>query len=338
MDRQLTYLTLTEAPAIPGLSFRNFRGESDFPAMVAVISGSKDADQIERVDSVEQIARNYAHLVNSDPYQDVLVAEVDGQVVAYNRVNWRTEREGNRIYQHFGFLLPAWRRKGIGQAMLRQAERRLRLIAAGHPQDGPRLFESFANDTEQGASALLESEGYTAIRHSFTMLRPDLDNIPDLPLPEGLEVRPVLPEHYQAIHAASLEAFQDHWGFSAELEPSVEQWLEDPNFDPSLWRVAWEKEQVAGMVLSFINASENLEYNRLRGWTENICVRRPWRRRGLARALIALSLKAVKERGMIEAALGVDAQNVTGALQLYESMGYRPVKRASQYRKVMSKS
>ena len=336
MENQITILEIPEAPALPGLTFRNFRGETDFPAMVAVISGSKDADRIERVDSVEQITRNYSHLVNSDPYRDVLIAEVGGQVVGYNRVNWRTEREGNRIYQHFGFLLPAWRRQGLGRAMLRQAERRLRAIAAGHPQDGPRLFESFVDDTQPGAIALLESEGYTAIRHGFTMVRPDLNDIPDLPLPDGLEVRPVLPEHYQPIRDASLEAFQDHWGFSADIEPSIEEWLEDPNFDPSLWRVAWEGDQVAGMVLSFINASENLEYNRMRGWTENICVRRPWRRRGLARALIALSLKAIKERGMVEASLGVDAQNLTGALQLYESMGYRVVKRQAIYRKVMN--
>jgi ribosomal protein S18 acetylase RimI-like enzyme len=89
------------------------------------------------------------------------------------------------------------------------------------------------------------------------------------------------------------------------------------------------------MVLNFIDQPENREYNRLRGYTENICVRRTWRRRGLARALIARSLSAIKERGMLEAALGVDTENVTGALQLYESMGFRPVKRFTTYRKVM---
>jgi GNAT superfamily N-acetyltransferase len=334
MDNQMT-LQLLDAPLVPGLKFRRFQGVSDFPKMVAVIQGSKEADKIERVDSVEQVARAYAHLVNSDPYQDVLIAEVDGQVVAYNRVSWRVEQEGNRIYQHFGFLLPAWRRKGIGRAMLRQAEQRLLEIAEGHPQDLPRFLESFANDSEAGTIALLEKEGYTPVRHFFTMVRPDLEDIPDLPLPPGLEVRPVQPEHYEPIRDAALEAFQDHWGFSAETEPTVEEWLEDPNFDPSLWRVAWDGDQVVGMVRSFIDARENLEYNRKRGWTEEISVRRPWRRRGLARALIALSLHALKERGMTEAALGVDTQNLTGALRVYESVGFQPVKRMTMYRKVM---
>lgn len=329
------HVILPDAPPIPGLNFRRFQGESDFPKMIAVIAGSKDADQIERVDTVELVKNNYANLVNSDPYRDVLIAEVDGQVVAYHRVSWRAELGGDRIYHHFGFLLPAWRRKGIGTAMLRAAERRLREIAAGHPENGVRFFESFANDTETGAIALLESEGYAAIRHAFTMVRPNLENIPELPLPPGLEVRPVQPEHYQAIYDANVEAFQDHWGSMEDPDETLEQWLGSPDFDPSLWRVAWADDQVAGMVLSFINADENREYNRMRGWTENICVRRPWRRQGLAKALIARSLQAVKERGMTEAALGVDAQNLSGALQLYESMGYQQVKRMTIYRRAM---
>ena len=89
------------------------------------------------------------------------------------------------------------------------------------------------------------------------------------------------------------------------------------------------------MVLSFIDQEENAEYGRQRGYTETICVRRPWRRQGLARALIARSFLALKERGMTEAALGVDAENLNGALQLYKSMGFGVVKRHATYRKKM---
>jgi ribosomal protein S18 acetylase RimI-like enzyme len=87
------------------------------------------------------------------------------------------------------------------------------------------------------------------------------------------------------------------------------------------------------MVLSFINKAENAEYNRKRGYTENICVLRPWRKQGLAKALIALSLKAIQERGMDHAALGVDAENTSGATHLYEKMGFRVVRRGTIYRK-----
>jgi len=67
-------------------------------------------------------------------------------------------------------------------------------------------------------------------------------------------------------------------------------------------------------------------------------VRRPWRRRGLARALIARSFGVIKELGMTEAALGVDAENISGALQLYKSMGFQVVKRYTTYRKPMEAS
>jgi ribosomal protein S18 acetylase RimI-like enzyme len=100
-----------------------------------------------------------------------------------------------------------------------------------------------------------------------------------------------------------------------------------------LWQVAWDGDQVAGMVLNFINHQENLEYDRKRGYTETICVRRPWRRRGLARALIARSFQMHKELGMTEAALGVDAENPNGALRLYQSMGFQQIKRNTVYRK-----
>ena len=325
-------IRLPWAPDITGLSFRGFQGESDFPKMAAVINGSKEVDGLERADSAEDIAHNYKHLFNCDPYQDMLFAEMVGEVIGYSRVTWKEELDGKRLYVHFGFLLPEWRRRGIGRLMLRYNQQRLRRIAAVHPNHIPRYFESFAADSEVSATALLLREGYSAVRHNFEMLRPTLDDIPEAPMPPGLEVRPVQMDHLQTIRDASVEAFRDHWGYSADEEPPVEQIIGDRLFDPSLWRVAWDGEQVAGMVLSFIDHQQNAEYNRKRGWTENICVRRPWRKRGLARSLIVQSLWAIKERGMTEAALGVDTENLSGALRLYESVGFRPVKRWTTYR------
>ena len=90
------------------------------------------------------------------------------------------------------------------------------------------------------------------------------------------------------------------------------------------------------MIRNFISEEENRRYNRLRGYTEWISVRRPWRKRGLARALLARSLRMHKDLGMNEAALSVDSQNSTGALQLYESMGFRMVTRTPTYRKPLA--
>jgi ribosomal protein S18 acetylase RimI-like enzyme len=87
------------------------------------------------------------------------------------------------------------------------------------------------------------------------------------------------------------------------------------------------------MVLGYIIEAQNLKFNRKRGWTENICVRRPYRRKGVARALMAENMRELKRRGMTEAALGVDTENPTGALRVYESMGFKPVSVEVVFRK-----
>lgn len=324
-----------DLPTIPGLSFRPFRGEVDYPAMAAVIEGSKKADGIERTDSVQDITHNYRHLTNCDPYQNMLFVEMNGEVIGYGRLWWQREPNGTRRYMHFTFLLPAWRGQGIRRAMLHHNERRLHEIAAGHPVDGPRLLEAWAADTEADWASLLVNQGYQPVRYQFQMVRPDLENIPDLPLPEGLQVRPAQPEHYWAIWRAAREAFRDEWGYSENewADEHFVEWQKEPTFNPHLWQVAWEGDQIAGMVMNFINQEHNKEYNRKRGYTEGICVRRPWRRRGLARALIARSFQVLKAQGMTEAALGVDAENPNGALELYKSMGFCITKQYTTYRK-----
>ena len=326
-------IIVENAPNIPGLYFRGFCGDQDFPIMADILQGCKEEDQEERTETAEDIARNYSHLVNSNPYKDMLFAQVDDQIIAYSRVRWHKEFGGRMIYVHFGFILPEWRRQGIGRAMLRYNQARLRKIATNHKNNPHRYFESYSSDSEIASTKLLKSEGYTQNRHFYRMVRPHLENIPAAPMPDGLELRPVEPDHYQLICDASNEAFRDHWGYSEDWQLKVDELTDSPHFDPSLWKVAWDGDQIAGMVLTYINQDENQEYNRKRGWTEDICVRRPWRRRGLASSLIAHSLRMLKDLGMEQAALGVDTQNLSGALRLYERMGYKPDKRYDTYRK-----
>ena len=328
-------VSVPEASAIAGLTFRGFRGPEDYPAMLAVLHGSKQVDGLERIDTVEDIALNYSSLTNSDPFQDMLFAEIRGQVIGYSRVWWWKNLEDTRLYQHFALLLPQWRETGVRRAMLRYNERRLREIAAGHPLDGPRFFEVWASEGETDWSSLLEREGYQPFRYGFSMVRPNLENIPDCPLPEGIDIRPVPPESYRAVGEAAREAFRDEWGYSDDewTDAQFESFCKSRWFQPHLWQVAWDGDQVAGMVLNFILDDENQEYQRLRGYTETICVRRPYRKQGVAKALIARSFHLLREQGMTEAALSVDAENPNGALQLYQSMGFAVNRREAVYRK-----
>jgi len=329
-------IIVLNAPPIPGLMFRGFHEESDYPHMVEIINACWQADNIQYSTSLEEITNEYEHLVNCDPYRDMIFAEVNGRVIGYGRVFWEKLSQGVRIYNSFCDLHPDWREKGIGTAMLQANESHLRQIAAEHPQDGPRFYQSWAADTETGRIALLENQGYEPVRYELDLVRDLREPFPEAPLPEGLEVRPVVkPENIWQVFEAANEAFLDHWGYRPTTDEEFKGWMKDPNFRPELWKVAWDGDQVAGSVQNFYKPKENAEFTRKRGYTEGISTRRPWRGRGLASALIVQSMKMFKEMGMTETAHSVDSENTSGALRLYKRLGYKVVKQYTTYRKQM---
>ncbi len=321
------------ALAIPGLAFRQFRDESDYAHIVDLLNTCNMADGVEDHVTLEWAANYFTHLGEFDPRRDILFATIDDRPVGWVRGWTRQLDDGTRVYMSNGGVLPRWRRRGLGGALQDWAEQQLREKAMLHA--GPHMLRSFAAETETGAIALLSGRGYEAVRYGFEMSRSFAEPIPHLPLPAGVEVRSVAPEHYRQVSAALNEAFRDHWGHSESTEDDYQRWINSPNFQPWLWQVAWAGEEVAGMVLNFIDHDYNDEFKRLRGWTDPICVRRPWRKQGLARALIARSMRLLQEQGMTEAGLGVDAQNPNGALRLYESLGFRAVQQFTTFEKPM---
>ena len=326
-------INIPNAPQIPGLIFRHFRGEADYPAMAALIAACKVVDGEERATGVEEIALTYRHLENCDPQTDMLFAEVDGQVIAYGRIWWDDMLDGLRLYHPFGFLHPDWRGKGIGTALWTAGEERCRQIAAGHPEEIQKFLQVEPFESAKDIVNLLKKFDYQPVRYEAHMVRDLSEPFPEAPMPAGLEVRPVLPAHLRPIFEASNEAFRDHWGSRDETEEEFKQEQESPTFHPELWKVAWDGDQVASVIHNFIDQKENDEYHRKRGYTEGICTRRPWRKMGVARSLLVQSMQMFKEMGFTETALSVDAENISGATRLYAGVGYRTVKQQAIYRK-----
>jgi GNAT superfamily N-acetyltransferase len=334
--KQAKLITMPEGPDIPELCLRRYRGEADYEVLASIVQGSFDADGLDRLYTADDARRWFEHPYNCDPHEDIWFVQVGSEDVGYLEVSWRKETEGNRIYAHDGYLLAPWRRKGIGTAMLGVALERLLKIAAGHPEDGPRFFRSWADDAEEGKLALLGSHGYEPVRYFFEMVSKSMGELPEAPMPSGLEIRPANPDHYRSVWEALDEAFRDHWGHSPQPEERYQRWIKDRRFQPKHWIIAWDGDQVAGTILNYIDEEENQVRNRKRGYTEDICVRLPWRRRGLARAMLVQSIQRLKDLGMTEAALGVDTENPTGALRLYTSVGFEPVRKAIVYEKPFS--
>jgi GNAT superfamily N-acetyltransferase len=320
-------------PALEGFDFRLFRGAADYPSLTRIINASARGEGDDRVETSERLAAAYDHLERCDPERDLLMAEVDGVAVAYSRVWWDDESDG-RVYKFVCFVDPGYGRRGIGTALMVWNEARIAEIAAKH--DVPtKLLQAFVADANLAATALIRSVGFEPATYMAEMVRPTVDDLPDHELPEGVELRPVREEDIREIWEADVEAFRDHWGFVEQSDENYASFRAFPELDPTLWKVAWDDEGVAGQVKSFIDSAQNEEHGRLRGWTENISTARRWRRKGVAKALIVESIRELASRGMTEVALGVHTENPTGAFQLYESLGYQLSSTWTMYRKTL---
>ena len=335
-------LTGIELPR--GLRLRRWRGlGADLPAMWVIADAARVADgEVER-STYEGMATYYRHLERCDLGRDLVIAELDGRFAGFGRVEWHDSNDGERWYEGVTIIDPALRRRGIGRALLAWTERRrLEITREQAATDGslrtrPRWFTTFLFDGNIGGRILLTGTGYEPFRRFATMRRPDLAAIEAHALPPGLEIRPV-PRDLAAMRQvfdADAEAFRDHFGWVEATDERFAEFVEDPDVDPDLWIVAFDGDEVAGGVL---NGVHQVPGGGREGWLDSVFVRRPWRRRGLARALIAQSLELLEARGMSNASLGVDLSNVNQALALYESCGFRAVSRATAYRKPLPAS
>jgi mycothiol synthase len=318
-----------------GLRLRPYAGEADLAEIARLLNAESAADGLQRRTSLEEIGAIYAHPSDSfDPERDVTIADVDGRVVAVAERETVDTTDGRREYRLDGVVDPAWRRRGVGRAVLAESERiaRERASVEGHPSP---VLGSWSWESQPGDRALLEGAGFEPARWFFDMVRPRLDDVVEVPLPDGLEVRPVDMSMAPAVWAADIDAFADHWGGFDHSEENLQRWLDAPTTDLSLWVIAFDGDEIAGGVVNSIDPDQNDALGVRRGWLNSVFTRRAWRRRGLATALVARSLVRLLERGMTSAALGVDADNANGALGLYERLGFAVDQRAIAWRKAL---
>jgi mycothiol synthase len=197
---------------------------------------------------------------------------------------------------------------------------------------GARRIFSGAWTTNALVLCELEKRGYVVVRHSSRM-EIDLDAPPAQPSrPEGIEVRPFQPGDERTFYEVHEEAFRDMWEPVAESYEEWSHWyLQAPRFVPELWFLAREGQDACGVVL----CSPHATIPEL-GWIDILAVRRSWRRRGIGRLLLLYAFDRFRERGLTRAGLGVDAESLTGAHTLYESVGMRPTARFDIYEKAVA--
>lgn len=226
----------------------------------------------------------------------------------------------------WGRVHPELRDQGAGSALMAWAEDRARETLALAPAGARVVLDTASPSGHQPTIALMLDRGFTQVRGSLRMARPLEGALPAPRWPAGIELRPMRDEHHRALYLAIDEAWRDHWGYVATPEEEgFATWMyrltQRAEYDPALWMVAWDGDQIAGAALCYPSYSSDPTH----GWVSRLAVRRAWRRRGLAEALLYASFSALQSRGCTQVGLGVDAQSLTGATRLYEKVGLRTV-------------
>ncbi|KPJ61063.1 MAG: hypothetical protein AMJ46_03595 [Latescibacteria bacterium DG_63] len=217
---------------------------------------------------------------------------------------------------------PEFRGQGIGTYLNRWVEARARERLGKAPEGARVVLRTTAPAKDSAAGMLLHDRGMAEVRHSWQM-EMALDKDPPAPKwPEGVSVRTRRDGDEREIYQVRCAAFKGHWGIADEpFEEGLAKWRHimerDPYYDPSLWFLAEQEEQIVGFSICTPETSEDPNM----GWIHLLGVVQPWRRRGLGLALLLHSLRAFFRRGIERAGLAVDAESVTGATRLYEKAG-----------------
>ena len=254
----------------------------------------------------------------TDLERDTWAWEQDGRIVAFGILCSRGEEMSVN-----GFVRSDFRGRGLGTAILRATEERAR-------ERGARKLDNGILASDRAAAALLEANGYRDAAHYYVMTIELEEPPPEPEWPEGLVPRPFEREHARAFWAADDEAFEDEANHESEpFEEFVERRLESPRFAPELWTAVWDGDEIAATLIA--------DWKRFgAGWIATVGVRRPWRRRGLGRALLLRAFGQFYERGERRVSLNVHSENPTGATRLYESVGMRVEREDILYRKELA--
>ena len=256
-----------------------------------------------------------------DLEQNARLVRAGGQIVGYGAVRERGER-----WDAEGYVHPDALGRGIGK-----------LIATGLEQHaarrGARTIHSSVLEADSAGRKLLESLDYGAVR-VFRELRIELDSPPPAPeWPAGLRCVAFDAERdSREFHAAEEEAFADHWAYTPSgFETWSREHLASERFDPTLWCIVRAGHEIAaGMICAGGTYGG--------GWVHVLFTRRPWRKNGVAAALLRESFRRFWERGEHSIGLGVDAANPTGAYRLYERAGMAPTLGLVVYEKQLGSS
>ncbi len=326
---------MADTPTHPDLTWRPLRS-GDEPGWAQLLADAQKVDGGLEHHGAEDLAEELG-TPWLDPEQDTVVGlDRHGRARAFGCVELRPGDVTELRCYAWGCVHPDWRGRGIGRQLLGWSLARAREKAATRRAElDPGVPARFTVMLEQDASAtrrLLQAAGLTSRRFFFVMRRELAQPAPDVALPAGLRLEPWSALLDEQVLAAHNEAFTEHWGWQPWTAQAWQQWQSgSKDFRPDWSFVVLDGQEVAGYTMACGRESEWAAQGFTEGWTNLVGVRRPWRGRGLAGALLTASLHAFQAAGLQYAGLDVDAENASGAVGLYERLGYQQRHRQEVY-------
>lgn len=293
----------------------------DLDAWAGLIARTAAVEQpvwFERRGDLEQIHESKK---NPAAANTILGFDADGVARAYGRIT--KNPDGDKAIG-YGCVDPQWQGTGVGTGLLGWMEARTRQRFAGDGASVPARLRFHLEQQHTHQAALFRDAGYRIVRYYNEMHRPLADGFPEPVLADGLEIVGFGPELHEPVRLAHNEAFRDHWGSEPRDEEGWGFVVNDPLARPDLSAVAVERAtgRVAGYQLASYDEVSAASRGYKEGYTDLLGVRREFRGRGVAQALLADAMRRFAAAGMDKASLDVDSENPTGALALYRKMGY----------------
>ncbi len=235
------------------------------------------------------------------------------------------QREANSVWC-WGGVRPSHRRRGIGSQVVEWSLQRATEVAAGFDQSLETRVQLDATDDQVDLLAIATKAGFEPIRRFLEVVRPAHEPWPDVAAPAVLELVPWSSDLDEEARLAHTEAFADHWGSEPRTAEEWSQWYTGHrSFRPDLSMLAIDPAsgQVASLVLTAA-FPQDWGVVPVEAWINTVGTRREWRGKGVARWVLADVLRriAAADTGFERSILGVDAENPTGALRLYRTLGF----------------
>jgi mycothiol synthase len=283
-------------------------GREDAEEVTALIHASDLADNGASDMSVEELLDDWHSLDLAG--EAVAVVAPDGTIAGYADV---IDRSFVTV-SVYGYVHPDFRGLGLGAYLVSWGERWTREHMPHAPEDARVVVQHYINRLNEPAQLLLESLDYKPVRGVYVMETELHEALPQTHWPEGISVRTfVTGQDERPLFEAVEDAFRDMWGRPRGTFERFVDMTQAESFDPALWFLAMDGDEIAGATLCKTLAGE--------GWIHVVGVRRPWRNRGLGLALLRHALAEYYRRDVRKVALSVDAESITGAPRLYGRAG-----------------